>query len=117
MILAMVAIALAVVLHVHAARLAASQGYGATLPRLSSTDRSQPALRVRRAQTMGWVLSLLGAYQVGNHFSSESWWLAVGLAVAILVLVNGLPSLVVTAAYRLRSSRATNPGPRLPDHV
>ncbi|MDI9897995.1 hypothetical protein QM797_25010 [Rhodococcus sp. IEGM 1381] len=59
----------------------------------------RPARRARRAQAAGWILSIFGALQLGNHFWLTEPWLAMGLVVAVLLLVNGLPSLLGTALH------------------
>lgn len=43
--------------------------------------------------------NFFGALQLGNHFWLTEPWLAVGVVVAVLVLVNGLPSLLVTVLH------------------
>lgn len=45
------------------------------------------------------MLSIVGALQLGNHFWLTEPWLAICLMVAVLLLVNGLPSLLVTALH------------------
>ncbi|MDI6628287.1 hypothetical protein [Rhodococcus cercidiphylli] len=92
----MCAITLAVLLHVVAARIVARENYGRRLP---TANGSYPVRPARRAQTAGWILSLVGALQLGNHFWLTEPWLAVSVVVAVLVLVNGLPSLLVTVLH------------------
>lgn len=99
MSLAVCAITFAVLLHVVAARIAARENYGARLPAVNGSYPIRPAQRARRAQTVGWILSLFGALQLGNHFWLTEPWLAISVVVAGLVLVNGLPSLLVTVLH------------------
>ncbi|MDZ7929055.1 MAG: hypothetical protein U5N21_02860 [Rhodococcus sp. (in: high G+C Gram-positive bacteria)] len=97
MVLALYVLTFAVLFHVVAARIAARENYGRTLPIVNGSYPVRPARRVRRAQTAGWLLSIFGALQLGNYFWLTEPWLAIGLMVAVLLLVNGLPSLLVTA--------------------
>ena len=99
MVLALCAITFAVLLHVVAARIAARENYGRALPTVNGSYPVRPAQRARRAQTAGWLLSIFGALQLGNHFWLTEPWLAVGLVIAVLVLINGLPSLLVTLLH------------------
>lgn len=99
MSLAVCAITFAVLLHVVAARIAARENSGRTLPTVNGSYPVRPARRARRAQTAGWLLSIFGALQLGNQFWLTEPWLAVGVVVAVLVLVNGLPSLLVTVLH------------------
>lgn len=99
MLLALCAVSLAVLFHVEAARIASRENYGRRLPTVYGSNPVRPARRARRAQTFGWILSLVGAIRVGNYFWLGEPWLGIGLAVAILLLVNGLPSLIVTVLH------------------
>ncbi|OZC66349.1 hypothetical protein CH306_14805 [Rhodococcus sp. 15-725-2-2b] len=99
MVLALCAMTFAVLLHVVAARIAARENYGRTLPTVNGSYPVRPAQRARRAQAAGWILSIVGALQLGNHFWLTEPWLAVGLVIAVLVLINGLPSLLVTLLH------------------
>ena len=96
------AISLAVVLHVWAAVIAARENYGRALPPLHGAYPVRPARRVRRAHTMGWLLSIVGAFQVSDHFWLSEPLLGTGVAVAILVVVNGLPSVIVTVLHNYK---------------
>ncbi|MDV8022026.1 hypothetical protein [Rhodococcus sp. IEGM 1330] len=96
MSLAVCALTFAVLLHVVAARIAVRENYGRRLPTVNGSYPVRPA---RRAQTAGWLLSIFGALQLGNYFWLTEPWLAIGLMVAVLLLVNGLPSLLVTALH------------------
>ncbi|KQU61311.1 hypothetical protein ASG84_02010 [Rhodococcus sp. Leaf278] len=99
MSLALCAITFAVLLHVLAARIASRENYGRRLPIVNGSYPVRPAQRARRAQAAGWILSIVGALQLGNHFWLTEPWLAMGLMVAVLLLVNGLPSLLVTVLH------------------
>ncbi len=99
MSLASCAITFSVLLHVVAARIASRENYGRKLPTVNGSYPVRPAQRARRAQAAGWILSIVGALQLGNHFWLTEPWLAIGVVVAVLVLVNGLPSLLVTALH------------------
>jgi len=97
--LALCAITFAVLLHVVAARIASRENYGRRLPTVNGAYPVRPAQRARRAQAAGWILSIFGALQLGNHLWLAEPWLAMGVVVAVLVLVNGVPSLLVTALH------------------
>ncbi|OZC73017.1 hypothetical protein CH274_25835 [Rhodococcus sp. 06-418-5] len=99
MVLALCAITFAVLLHVVAARIAARENYGRALPTVNGSYPVRPAQRARRAHAAGWILSIVGALQLGIHFWLTEPWLAVGLVIAVLVLINGLPSLLVTLLH------------------
>ncbi|MEK8070443.1 hypothetical protein [Rhodococcoides navarretei] len=99
MVLALCAITFAVLLQVVAARIAARENYGRRLPTVNGSYPVRPARRVRGAQTAGWLLSIYGVLQLGNYFWLSEPWLAIGLMVAVLLLVNGLPSLLVTVLH------------------
>ncbi|MDV8079369.1 hypothetical protein R4P47_22625 [Rhodococcus sp. IEGM 1370] len=99
MVAAVCVITFAVLLHVVAARIVARENYGRRLPTANGSYPVRPARRARRAQTAGWILSLVGALQLGKHFWLTEPWLAVSVVVAVLVLVNGLPSLLVTVLH------------------
>lgn len=99
MSIALCAITFAVLLHVVAARIAARQNDGRRLPTVNGSYPVRPAQRARRAQAAGWILSVVGALRIGNHFWLTEPWLATSLVVAVLLLVNGLPSLLVTALH------------------
>ncbi|OZC97617.1 hypothetical protein CH275_26335 [Rhodococcus sp. 06-235-1A] len=99
MVLALCAITFAVLIHVVAARIAARENYGRRLPAVNGSYPVRPARWVRRAQSAGWISSIVGALQLGNHLWLTEPWLAMGLVVAVLLLVNGLPSLLVTALH------------------
>lgn len=99
MSLPLCALTFAVLFHVVAARIAARENYGRTLPTVNGSYPVRPAQRARRAQAAGWILSIVGALQLGNHFWLTEPWLAVGLVIAVLVLINGLPSLLVTLLH------------------
>ncbi len=110
MLAAVSAISLAVVLHVWAAVTAARENYGRALPPLHGAYPVRPARRVRRTQTTGWLLSIVGAFQVGDHFWLNEPWLGISLAIAILIVVNGLPSVIVTVLHnhKLATSHIDN---------
>ncbi|MCZ4520738.1 hypothetical protein O4220_19690 [Rhodococcus ruber] len=97
--LALWLITFAVLFHIVAARIASRENYGRRLPTVNGSYPVRPARRARRAQAAGWILSIFGAIQLGNHFWLTEPWLAMGLVVAVLLLVNGLPSLLVTALH------------------
>nr|WP_254925456.1 MULTISPECIES: hypothetical protein [unclassified Rhodococcus (in: high G+C Gram-positive bacteria)] len=66
---------------------------------MNGSNPIRPAQRARRAQAAGWILSIFGALQLGNRFWLTEPWLATGIVVAVLLLVNGLPSLLVSALH------------------
>ncbi|KAA0923270.1 MULTISPECIES: hypothetical protein [unclassified Rhodococcus (in: high G+C Gram-positive bacteria)] len=99
MSLAVCALTFAVLFHIVAARIAARENFGRTLPTVNGSYPVRPARRARRAQTAGWLLSIFGALQLGNYFWLTEPWLAMGIVVAVLLSVNGLPSLLVTVLH------------------
>ncbi len=99
MLLAVCAITLAVLLHVVAARIASRENDGRRLPTVNGSNPVRPGLRARRAQAGGWILSIVGALQLGDRLWLTEPWLAMGVVVAVLLLVNGLPSLIVTVLH------------------
>lgn len=109
MLIATTAAVLAVVLHTAAALLAARENYGRTLPTMSGSYPVRPARRVRRAQTVGWILSLVSAVQFGNIYWLSQPWLSVAIAIAVLLFVNGAPSLIVSLAHNYRLSTGADP--------
>ncbi|WP_206486774.1 hypothetical protein [Rhodococcus sp. KRD162] len=105
MSLALCAITIAVLLHVVAARIAVRENYGNRLPTVNGSYPGKSVQRARSAQAAGWMLSVVGALQLGHQFWLTEPWLALGVVVTVLVLVNGLPSLLVTMLHngKLRS--------------
>lgn len=100
------ALVLAIAFHVLGARIAAGEGYGRILPAASGTFSVRPAQHVRRAQTAGWVLSIVGTVSIVDRYWDTEPLLAGGLAVVVLSAVNGLPSLVVAALRNAKRNRA-----------
>lgn len=99
MLFAVGAIVLAVLLHVKAARTASRENYGRRLPTVHGPNPVRPTRRARRAQGAGWALSIIGAGWIADHFWISKPWLGTGIAVAILLVVNGLPGLIVTIMH------------------
>lgn len=99
MLLAVCLIALAVLFHIEASRIASRENYGHRLPTVYGTNPIRPARRARRAQAAGWILSIVGAFRVGDYFWLTNPWFGIAIAVAILLLVNGLPGLIVTVLH------------------
>ena len=102
MIIALCAIVLAVVLHVEAARTASRENYGRRLPTVYGPNPVRPARRARRAQGAAWLLSIFAALRIADAFWLTQPWVSIGVAVAILLLVNGLPCLLVTMVHNYR---------------
>lgn len=100
------ALVFAIAFHVFGARIAAGESYGRKLPTTSGVPAARPAQSVRRAQTAGWLLSIVGTVRFFGVYWSTEPLLAGGLAVVVLGLVNGLPSLVVTALCNRKQKRA-----------
>lgn len=72
----------------------------------SRREPAKPLRRVRRLRTAGWVLSLVGAMNLGGMYWQSQPWLATAIAIAVLLVTNGLPSLVVAAVYQSSPQRA-----------
>lgn len=69
---------LAIAFHVLGACIAAGEGYGRRLRTVSGASSARPAQRVRRAQTAGWVLSIVGSVRIfGLYWGTEPLWLEV----------------------------------------
>ncbi|MFI8659740.1 hypothetical protein ACIGKR_07100 [Rhodococcus qingshengii] len=106
MLIGLGALVLAIAFHVLGAYIAAGEGYGRRLPTVSGASSARPAQRVRRAQTAGWVLSIVGTVRIFGFYWGTEPLLAGGLAVVVLSMVNGLPSLVVAALRNRTQKRA-----------
>ena len=94
---AVLALLLALVFHTQAARSAARQNDGSILPHVTGPYRVRPAKRARQAQTAGWLLSIYAALRI-----ADSFWLtqlSMGIAIAVIVVVNGAPSLFITIVH------------------
>ncbi|MFB9780701.1 hypothetical protein [Rhodococcus baikonurensis] len=102
-------LAFAITFHLFAARIAAGEGYGRQLPAASSASSSRFSRQVRRAQTVGWVLSIVGTVRIVSVYWVSEPLLAGGLAVVVLGLVNGLPSLAVNALCNRKQKKGTSP--------
>ena len=109
MLIATTAVVLAVALHTAAAVLAAREKYGHKLPMTSGPYPVRPARRVRRAQTVGWILSLVAAIQFANIYWLSQPWLSISIAIATLLIVNGAPSLIVSLAHNYRLGTGAGP--------
>lgn len=109
MLIATTAAVLAVVLHTAAALLAARENHGQTLPTVLGAYPVRPARPVRRAQSVGWILSLVAAVQFANTYWLSQPWLSITIAIGVLLLVNGAPSLIVSLAHNYRLSTDASP--------
>src|SRR6478609_4836894 len=88
------AVLLGVAFHLLEAWFSARQDLGRPM---SAADGRPPGRRsrwTRRLQTTGWVLSIIGALAFGDA-TRESPGVSAAV-VAVLVLVNGVPSLIVS---------------------
>ncbi|OXM19779.1 hypothetical protein EEB12_00105 [Rhodococcus sp. WS1] len=104
--IALGALILATAAHVYGARLAAHGNYGWRIPLAVGPSSSRAAHHVRRAQLAGWVLSLIGTFRVVGNYWETAPLLSAGIAVAVLGIVNGLPSLTVTLMHNRRPQQA-----------
>lgn len=102
MLIAWGALALATGAHIYGARLATHGDYGRRLPLSVGPTSSRAAQHVRRAQLTGWVSSLIGASAIVDNYWETAPLLSAGIAVAVLGVVNGLPSLIVTLMHNRR---------------
>lgn len=96
------AVVLALVLHTYAAYAVSRDNHGHSLPIVYGANPVRPSLRVRRAQSAGWLLSIYAALQLSNAFWSTQPWVGIGAAVAVLLLVNAVPSFIVTMLHNGR---------------
>lgn len=100
MLIGLGVVAIAVILHVFAAYTAEarkSHDRNRSTHTGASIDHSEKW--VRRAQTGGWLLSIVGVVRIADLYWDAEPWLSAGLAVVALGLVNGLPSLAVAVLY------------------
>ncbi|MFF1555889.1 hypothetical protein ACFVX3_33280 [Rhodococcus erythropolis] len=102
-------LAFAIAFHLFAARIAAGEGYGRELPTVSSDSSTRVSRQVRRAQTAGWALSIVGTERILGPYWGTEPLLVGGLAVVALALVNGLPSLAVNALCNRNQKKGTSP--------
>ncbi|MBM4569212.1 hypothetical protein GS489_01495 [Rhodococcus hoagii] len=94
MLVGVIATLLAVVLNTVGAAMAV---------RDSRRQRStQPSRRARRFHGAAWLASVVGALAVGSALWNSTPGVTIAVAVAVLVLANGLPILAVTLADRRR---------------
>lgn len=97
------AVVLALVLHTYAAYAVSRENHGHALPTVYGANPVRPSRRARRAQAAGWLLSIYAALQLSNAFWLTQPWVGIGAAVAVLLLVNGLPSFIVTSLHNGRA--------------
>ncbi|MDJ0396421.1 hypothetical protein QMK17_24250 [Rhodococcus sp. G-MC3] len=99
MILGIVFVVSAVLCHMVAARGVTHENDELPLPTVYSVNLVRPSRRTRRFQTAGWILSIMGALRVGESF----WMLTPGWSavtvIALLLLINAIPALVITLAH------------------
>lgn len=74
---------------------------GATLHLLSTgrEDPARPSRWDRRRQGAGWIASIVGALALGDVVWDARPGLSIVIVVAVIVLVNGLPSLIVAILH------------------
>ncbi|WP_430332216.1 hypothetical protein [Rhodococcus sp. ACT016] len=68
-------------------------------------DPVSPSQVARLLHTAGWLASIVGALAIPGALWNSRPGLSIAIAVTVLVLVNGLPTLLVTVVHdrRLRS--------------
>ncbi|MDH6281152.1 hypothetical protein M2280_002372 [Prescottella agglutinans] len=54
---------------------------------------------VRRLDAAGWIASIVGALAIGGPLWDSRPGLSIAIVVSVLVLVNGLPSLLATVLH------------------
>ncbi|MGB6049996.1 MAG: hypothetical protein WBG14_03935, partial [Rhodococcus sp. (in: high G+C Gram-positive bacteria)] len=64
MTFAVLALLVALVCHIQAARIASRQNDGSILPHVTGPYRVRPTKRARQAQTAGWLLSIYAALTI-----------------------------------------------------
>ncbi|MGB2948480.1 MAG: hypothetical protein WBB99_06060 [Rhodococcus sp. (in: high G+C Gram-positive bacteria)] len=99
MTFAVLALLVALVCHIQAARIASRQNDGSILPHVTGPYRVRPTKRARQAQTAGWLLSIYAALTIADSFWLTQPWLSMGIAIAVIVVVNGAPSLLITIVH------------------
>ncbi|GAA3950186.1 hypothetical protein GCM10022231_04840 [Gordonia caeni] len=60
---------------------------------------------VRRTRAAGWLLSLIGAFLIGDLLWDSAPWLGIALGAAALVVVNAAPAFAVTVLRNSRPAR------------
>ncbi|WP_458682728.1 hypothetical protein [Prescottella equi] len=98
MLVGVIATLLAVVLNTVGAALAARDSGGR-----SST---RPSWRARRFHGAAWLASVVGTLAIGSALWNSTPGVTIAVAVAVLVLANGLPVLAVTLADRRRAAHS-----------
>ena len=99
MTFAVLALLVALVCHIQAARIASRQNDGSILPHVTGPYRVRPTKRARQAHTAGWLLSIYAALRIADSFWLTQPWLSMGIAIAVIVVVNGAPSLLITIVH------------------
>ncbi|WP_328812467.1 hypothetical protein [Rhodococcus sp. NBC_00297] len=102
MTVAVLVMVVALVLHCVAARTVSRENRDRLLPTTFGPYPVRPARKVRRLQTIGWLLSLWAALRIADVLWSTQPWLGMGLAVSAILVINGAPSLIVTLMHNRR---------------
>ncbi|QCQ91396.1 hypothetical protein [Rhodococcus sp. SGAir0479] len=88
--------------HLVGAVLCARVNTGRVMPMVRGVRPARPARRVRRFDTAGWTASVVGALAIGDALWDSRPGASIAVTVAILVLVNGLPGLIVATLHNRR---------------
>lgn len=94
---------LGVAFNLAGASMTARHSAGNSMPAEWRRHAIRPSRRVRRLHTAGWIASIVGALAIGDALWNSRPGSSIAIVIAILVLVNGLPSLLVTMLHLRRA--------------
>ncbi|QBJ98106.1 hypothetical protein ERC79_20790 [Rhodococcus sp. ABRD24] len=99
MLIGACAVLLGVAFHLLGAWVSARQNDRHSMSAASGRFAAWLSQWTRGLQTAGWILSIIGALAFGDAMSTSPG-VSIAVVVAVLALVNGLPSLIVTLLHR-----------------
>lgn len=104
MLFGVFAVLVAVVLHFAGAHLSAVDNEGQMLPTVWGKHPVRPSRRIRWLHGCGWLLSIGGALTISDLLWNSRPGISIVITVAIITLVNALPSLIVTLLHNRRQA-------------
>lgn len=102
MLIGVFATLLGVALHLAGAVASSRANTGEPMPMVWGQHPKRPSREIRRLHAAGWIASVLGALAIGDAMWDSKPGASIAIVVALLVLTNGLPSLIVTALHNRR---------------
>lgn len=102
LVLGIVLVLLALAAHTIGSQLSSSDNEGQELPTVWGNHPVRPALRIRWLHNAGWLLSIVGALLIGDVLWNSHPGASIVIVVVVIVLVNALPSLIVTLLHNRR---------------